>query len=199
MILGYHATNFSDDYGRTLAQKQRLFFFVAFTDLITQPGIKCRTFLFLTPEEVCKDKVKKITDRNLALMVHQWLFVVYVLPPWSKFVLEKPPVAKLVTTPATFYGTDSALRCSPLVFIFCQMNPLHILTTCLFNIYFDTILLSMHGSSKIVSFLQVSPTKILCVFFIHPKHVTSVSFSLISLGWKYLTKNILTRHVGVMV
>jgi len=62
-------------------------------------------------------------------MVEKGLFVVYKLTRWSKFVLEKLPVAKLVKMSRTFLWNRRFPTELAIVFILSQMNPVHILTT----------------------------------------------------------------------
>jgi hypothetical protein len=39
-------------------------------------------------------------------------FTRYQLTPWSKVLLERPPVAQLFKNFSTFYGTEDSLLCS---------------------------------------------------------------------------------------
>lgn len=62
-------------------------------------------------------------------MVEIGLFVVYKLTRWSKFVLDKLPVPKLVKMSRTFLWNRRFPTELAIVFILSQMNPAHILTT----------------------------------------------------------------------
>jgi hypothetical protein len=61
-------------------------------------------------------------------LVEVGLFDVYKLTRWSKFVLEKLTVAKLVKMSRTFLWNRRFHTELAIVFIFSHMNPVHILT-----------------------------------------------------------------------
>jgi hypothetical protein len=78
----------------------------------------------------------------------EWTSDIKELTPWSTVLLEKLLFLQLLKKLPTFYGSQRTLPCSLLIPVLSQTNPVHDLTSNVFGIYFNFILLPMPRSSK---------------------------------------------------